>query len=366
MNYLGNLGGKYNSISDYGFSWESCTTKDLGVDLGLFDNRIYISADLYQRITDKLILDVQLPVTTGVYSATNNAGKLTNTGYEFSITSRNIVGKFNWTTEFNISSSRLHVNKLISDSMKIGNNILIMGQDLQIFTYVREEYVDSAKGFVKLRDLSGDGVVSYGGANNDRATFGSPLPQLFGGMNNTFTYKGFELSVFMQFVYGNKIYNATRQTLESLQIPSGQTLIVNSTQKAFENRWLSSDVTDADGNIIYAKNKHTTYPTTNFAGNNSDQREGNSGFVEDGSYIRMKNVSFGYSIPKRYLNNLNINSLKIFFSGTNLLTFTNYTGYDPEVNSASGTGIESNLGIGVDNGCYPQARTFTLGLNMSF
>jgi len=366
MNYLGQLGGKYTSISDYGFSWEESTTKDIGFDLGMFENRISISSDIYQRVTDKLILDVQLPVTTGVYSATNNAGKLTNKGYEFSITSHNIVGKFNWTTDFNISGSKLIINKLISDSMKVGNNILIMGKDLQIFTYEREEYVDSIKGFIKLKDLNGDGSVSYGGGNEDKTTFGSPLPKFYGGLNNTFSYKGFELGVFIQYVFGNKIYNATRQTLESLQVPSGQTLVVNSTQESFINRWLSKDVTDADGNVIYAKNIHTIYPTTNFAGNNIDQREGNSGFVEDGSYLRLKIVNLGYNIPAKYLSKMKIRSAKIYASATNLLTFTKYTGYDPEVNSVSGTGIESNLGIGTDNGSYPQSRTFTIGVNMSF
>ena len=125
-------------------------------------------------------------------------------------------------------------------------------------------------------------------------------------------------------------------------------------------------MTDADGNVIYAKNIHTIYPTTNFAGNNIDQREGNSGFVEDGSYLRLKTVNIGYNIPAKYLSRMKIKTIKIYASATNLLTFTKYSGYDPEVNSVSGTGIESNLGIGTDNGSYPQARTYTIGMNMSF
>lgn len=366
MNYLSQLGGKYTSISDYGFSWEECRTTNLGFDLGMFDNRLYLSADIYERVTDKLILNVSLPVTSGVYSATNNAGKLTNTGYEFAITSRNIVGKFNWTTDFNISSSKLHVDKLVTDSIQVGNNILIMGQDLQIFTYVREEFVDSMRGNVALRDLNNDGKISYGGSSDDRTTVGSPLPKFYGGMNNTFTYKGFELTVFMQYVWGNKIYNATRQTLETLHVPDGQTLIVNSTQESFNNRWISNDILDQDGNVLWAQNRKTIYPATNFAGNNIDQREGHNGFVEDGSYLRLKNVSLGYSIPKKYLTKLNLNSVKIYVSATNLWTLTNYTGFDPEVNSVSGSGIESNLGIGRDNGSYPQSRTITVGFNMSF
>jgi len=366
MNYLGQLGGKYTSISDYGFSWEESRTTNFGIDLGFLENRVYMSFDAYERITDKLILNVQLPITTGVYSATNNAGKLTNTGYEFSMTSRNIVGAFNWTTDFNISTSKLHVDRLVTDSIQVGNNILIMGQDLQIFTYVREENVDSMRGNVVLRDLSGDGKVTYGGGTADRTTVGSPLPKFFGGMKNTFSYKGIELSVFIQYVYGNKIFNATRQALESLHIPPGQSLIVNSTVESFENRWISSDVLDEEGNVIWAQNRHTPYPATNFAGNNIDQREGHNGFVEDGSYLRVKNLSIGYSIPKNYLSRINLQSAKVYLSATNLWTLTKYSGFDPEVSSVSGSGIESNLGIGIDSGSYPQSRTITVGINMTF
>jgi TonB-dependent starch-binding outer membrane protein SusC len=366
MNYLSQLGGKYTSISDYGFSWEESRTTNAGIDLGLFENRIYLSFDAFERVTDNLILNVQLPIITGVYSAANNAGKLTNTGYEFAITSRNIVGDFNWTTDFNISTSKLRVDRLVTDSIQVGNNILIMGRDLQIFTYVREPFVDSLRGNVILRDLDGDGKVTYGGASNDRTTIGSPLPTFFGGMSNTFSYKGFELTVFLQYMYGNKIYNETRQALETLHIPPGQALIVNSTVESFQNRWISRDVLDEDGNVIWAQNRHTSSPATNFAGNNVDQREGHDGWVEDGSYLRLKNVSFGYNIPRKYLSRVNLSSAKVYLSATNLWTWTNYTGFDPEVNSVSGTGIESNLGIGRDRGSYPQARTITMGLNVSF
>jgi TonB-dependent starch-binding outer membrane protein SusC len=366
MNYLGQLGGKYTSISDYGFSWEESRTTNIGLDLGFFENRFYMSFDAYERITDKLILNVQLPVTTGVYSATNNAGKLTNTGYEFSMTTRNIVGEFNWTTDFNISSSRLKVDRLVTDSIQVGNNILVMGQDLQVYTYIREELVDSMRGNVVLRDLNGDGKITYGGGSADRRTVGSPLPKYFGGMNNTFSYKGIELSIFIQYVYGNKIFNATRQALETLHIAPGQSLIINSTVESFENRWISGDVLDEDGNVIWAQNRHTAYPATNFAGNNIDQREGHNGFVEDGSYLRIKNLSLGYYIPKKFLARINLQSAKVYLSATNLWTLTNYSGFDPEVSSVSGTGIESNLGIGIDRGSYPQARTITVGLNMSF
>ena len=135
MNYLGALGGRYVSISDYGYSWEERRTLNIGIDYAMLDNRIYLSAEYYKSISDNLLLEVSLPITTGIYSAWNNAGKLTNTGYEFTVTTHNTTGAFKWTTDFNIATNKLKVNKLITDSIHGGNTILIEGQGLNFYTY---------------------------------------------------------------------------------------------------------------------------------------------------------------------------------------------------------------------------------------
>lgn len=366
MNYLSQLGGKATSISVYNYSWEEHTTYNFGLDYAMLKNRIYLSTDYYKRISDGLLLQVSLPITTGVGGAWNNAGKVTNEGFEFAITSRNMVGDFKWTTDFNISTNKFTVNELITDSIKGYNTIIIEGQTLSFFTYEREQYVDSLTGHVVLIDQNGDGQISYGGGNEDKKTMGSPLPKFFGGITNTFSYRGFDFSFFLQFVYGNNIYNATRQTLEDLQVASGLTTALNSTQESFDNRYIKVDIEDDEGNVIYPENRQTIYPTTNFAGNNTDQREGHNGWIEDGSYMRLKTLSFGYTLPKKWLKPMKVSSARVYFSSNNLLTWTNYSGFDPEVNTITGNSIGANLSPGIDAGAYPQAKTFTFGISMKF
>jgi TonB-dependent starch-binding outer membrane protein SusC len=366
MNYLSALGGRYVSISDYGYSWEERRTINFGIDYAMLDNRIYLSAEYYKSISDNLLLEVSLPITTGIYSAWNNAGKLTNTGFEFTVTTHNTTGAFKWTTDFNIATNKLKVNKLITDSIHGGNTILIEGQGLNFYTYKRETYVDSLTGYVKLIDLNGDGQISYGGGDADKTVTGDPLPKFFGGITNTFRYKGFDLNIFFQFVYGNDLYNATRQSLEDLQLTPGLQVGMNSTREAFYNRYLSSDVKDAEGNVIYPRNIHTKYPTTNYSGSNIDQREGHNGWIEDGSYLRLKTLTFGYTLPAKILSKSRIRSARIYFSSNNLWTLTNYKGFDPEVSTVTGEGIGANLSIGIDAGAYPQSKTYTVGINVQF
>lgn len=366
MNYLSQLGGRYTSISDYGYSWEEHTTINAGLDLSFFKNRINLNVDYYKRVSDKLLLEVALPATSGIGGAWNNAGKVTNEGVEVALMTHNISGEFTWTTDFNIAFNNFTVNELLVDSIKGYNSILIEGQGLNFFTYEREAMVDSVSGYVVLVDQNGDGEISYGGGNADKTITGNPLPMFFGGITNTFEYKGFDLSIFFQFVYGNDIYNATRQTLDDYQVASGLSVGVNGTAEAFNGRFIPVDVEDDEGNVIWPKNIHTRHPTTNYAGNNIDQREGHSGWVEDGSYLRLKTLTFGYSLPQKWLSKINIASMRIYFSTNNLWTLTNYSGFDPEVSTITGESIGANLSPGIDAGAYPQSKTFVFGLNMTF
>jgi hypothetical protein len=291
---------------------------------------------------------------------------VTNEGIEAALMTHNISGEFTWTTEFNIASNKFTVNELLADSIKGYNSILIEGQGLNFFTYEREPLVDSLTGYVKLVDQNGDGSIAYGGGNEDKTITGNPLPQFFGGITNTFTWKGFDLTIFFQFVYGNDIYNATRQTLDDYQVASGLSVGVNGTAQSFEGRYLKVDVIDDDGNILWPSNIHTRYPTTNYAGNNIDQREGHNGWIEDGSYLRLKTLTFGYSLPARWLSRVHIASARIYFSTNNLWTLTNYSGFDPEVSTITGENIGANLSPGIDAGAYPQSKTFVFGFNMTF
>lgn len=366
MNYLGQLGGRYTSISDYGYSWEEHTTINGGLDISLFQNRINLNVDYYKRVSDKLLLEVSLPITSGIGGAWNNAGNVTNKGIEAALLTHNTSGDFKWTTDINIAANKFTVNELLVDSIKGYNSILIEGQGLNFFTYEREANVDSLTGYVVLVDQNGDGSIAYGGGNEDKTITGRPLPKFFGGITNTFSYKGFDLSVFFQFVFGNDIYNATRQTLDDYQVASGLSVGVNGTRESFEGRFLAADVTDDEGNVLWERNVVTKYPTTNYAGNNIDQREGHNGWIEDGSYLRLKTLTIGYSLPSKWLSAIHVNSARIYFSSNNLWTLTNYSGFDPEVSTITGENIGANLSPGIDAGAYPQSKTFVFGFNMTF
>jgi TonB-linked SusC/RagA family outer membrane protein len=360
LNYLGKVGARYTSLSNYFYSWEEHVTTNVGVDIGLFENRVFLSAEYYKKNTDDVILYVSLPIVTGVESAIDNAGKLSNQGFEFNIASHNTgpSSQVQWTTDFNISTNSFNAVELGTDSIWIGNNILIEGLGLRMFAFERLPEVDSLTGYVKLVDQNGDGSISYGAAA-DRRTFNSPFPKFYGGIGNTITYKGFDLHFFFQFVYGNDIYNSTRQAMEDLFVPSGLVVAVNNTQEAFDNRWLQADVVDEEGNVLWERNVHTSSPTTNFNGSNIDQREGHNGWIEDGSFIRLKTLSLGYTLPPRISKRISMERLRLFFTGSNLLTFTNYSGLDPDV-------VGGGLSRGTDASAYPNPRVLSIGVNATF
>jgi hypothetical protein len=147
---------------------------------------------------------------------------------------------------------------------------------------------------------------------------------------------------------------------------SGLVIGLQSTDEWFDGRWIPADVKDDDDNVIYPKNVITTHPRTNWSGSIIDQREGHNGWIEDGSYLRLKTLTFGYTFPKKWVERIRMNSLRLYFSSNNLWTLTNYSGFDPEVSTVTGQDLNANMSIGLDQGAYPQARTYTFGINLSF
>jgi TonB-linked SusC/RagA family outer membrane protein len=366
LSYLSNLGGRYVNISNLDYSWEEHTQLNLGLDFSMFRNRIYMSTEWYQRVSDDLLLPVQLPITTGLNEAWANAGKMTNTGYEFTLTGYILTGELKWNASLNLATNNLKVNRLVSDTIRTGSHVMYEGSSIHFYTYVREPMVDSLTGYVKLVDLNGDGQISYGGGPQDRTVTGDPLPDLFGGITNNFSWKGFDLSFFFQFVYGNELYNHTRQVLEDLQMTSGLVIGLQTTDEWFDGRWIPADVEGDDGNVIYPKNVVTPHPRTNWSGSIIDQREGHNGWIEDGSYLRLKTLTFGYTFPRKWMERIRMNSLRLYFTSNNMWTLTNYSGFDPEVSTVTGQDLNANLSIGLDAGSYPQARTYTFGINLTF
>ena len=346
-----------NVIPNPDLKWEKTGQLDLGLDLGLFNSRLRITADYYRKLTTDLLYNVAIPSASGFSTMLQNIGSVENKGTELLIEGDILTGPFTWTSAFNTATNQ---NKVISlggepykempegDShLKTGSfRRLVVGEPIGVFYgYVSDGIFQNADevskitaqpsllgvGFRRYKDLNGDGVVD---ANNDRQILGDPYPKFFGGFTNTFGFKGFELNTFLQYSYGGKIFNYNAMALES---PSGG-----------ENGYaaLKDRFTDEKPSALYPR------ASTNRNVLVSDL------WLEDGSYLKLKTVSLSYSFPKVKVSH--ISGIRVYVTGQNLLTWTKYRGYDPEV-SYQGA---STLTVGEDFGGYPQSRTYLVGVRL--
>jgi TonB-linked SusC/RagA family outer membrane protein len=351
-----------NKIPNPDLRWEKTAQFDIGLDVGFWNNRLRITTDYYHKKTTDLIYSVPVTYVSGFGTALKNIGSIENKGWELAIGSDNLTGDFTWTTEFNISGNKSKVLDLGGveyqdigagdDHLKTGSaHRLIVGEPISLFYgYVydgifrnQEELIAGPKsptnwvGGRRYKDLSGPNGVPDGNvdATYDRTVIGDPNPDFFGGMTNIFYYKGFELNLFLQYSYGGDIFNYKSMELE---LPTGG----QNVYKDLVNRWTPS-------------NPDSKYPkaTTNRSAVYS------SLYIEDGSYLKVKTLSLAYLFPT--INNRHISNLKVYVSGQNLFTFTNYTGFDPEVSYRGAT----NLELGEDFGGYPQARTILFGVSLN-
>jgi TonB-linked SusC/RagA family outer membrane protein len=346
-----------NRIPNPDLKWERTGQFDIGLDVGFIENRFRITADYYRKKTTDLLYDVAIPNASGYSSMLKNIGSVENKGFELSLESDNITGAFNWTTAFNISFNRNKVLELGGEEykemdegdghLKTGSiRRLIVGKPIGVFYGYRfdgifqneaecAEQTSSPSpvgvGLRRYKDLDGDGKVD---ANNDREILGDSNPKFFGGLTNTFGYKGIELNVFVQYSYGNKIFNYNAMELE---VPTGG----QNVYKELLNRW-----TPANPSNEYPK------ASTNRNLLVSDR------FVEDGSYLKLKTLSLSYSFPN--LKFKHIGGLRLYVTGQNLLTWTKYRGYDPEVSYRGASTLEA----GEDFGGYPQSRTYMFGVKI--
>jgi len=355
--------GSYPStISNRDLKWESTKQTDIGIDLSLLKSRITITADAYYKQTSDLLVNVDLPTSTGYWNGIQNLGKINNKGLEVEVNTYNFTGKFKWSTDVNFSINR---NKVID----IGGKEKIMytagiirergqvtiikeGQPLSMFYGYIAEGVDPQTGDINYRRNSTSPDYSFS-PDSDRFVIGNPNPKFIYGINNNFSFNGFSLSIFLQGVYGNDIFNGTRLNLEDMEQ-------VKNASAATLRRWRNpGDITDI--------------PRANFG--NSDNSVASSRFVEKGTYLRVKSITLSYNFNSNWLKTAHINSLNVFISAQNLLTFTKYSGYDPEVSwdgntispaDNSGTRIDNAVSLGVDYGTYPNVRTYNFGINVNF
>ena len=337
-------------LSNADLTWESTRQLDVGIDIGLFEDRINISADYFIKTTDDLLLNRLIPGISGFSSVTENVGKVENRGFEFDIRGAVLSGRdLTWTSSFNISFIQNEVLELVVDDQILNDShILSVGQPIGTFHLIDHNGVDPATGNMLWIDENGDGVIDSG----DRRTVGNAQPDFFGGWNNSFAYKGFDLSALLQFTYGNKIFNHSRASYENLGwsrigIPGIFPLPDGNNHKLADNRWMQpGDQTDIPRAGLTNKN----------------WREYSSRWLEDGSYLRLKSVTLGYNFSPNLVNRFGMSSLRLYAQGQNLLTFTNYTGLDPEVNQNS----RNPLVAGSDFGTHPQVRTISFGINLEF
>jgi TonB-linked SusC/RagA family outer membrane protein len=348
--------GSYPStISNKDLKWESTKQTDIGIDLSLFKSRITLTADVYYKNTSDLLVNVNLPTSTGYSSGIQNLGRINNKGLEFEIRTTNLSGDFKWYTDLNFSINRNKVidiggkDKIMFTAGTIRERgqvtIITEGQPLSVFYGYVSEGVDPQTGDLMYRRTSVSSDYSFS-PDSDRVVIGNPNPKFIYGITNDFSYKNFYLSILVQGVYGNDIFNATRLTLEDMEQVKNQSA-------ATLRRWRNpGDITDI--------------PRAEFG--NSDNSLVSSRFVEKGTYFRVKSVTLSYDFNSKWLKTAHISSLNVFVSAQNLLTFTKYTGYDPEVSWAgnTGSGIDNAISLGVDYGTYPNVRTFNAGFNVNF
>ncbi len=339
-NYLGQSGLFPRGIANPDLKWETTYQYNAGVDIGMYNDRLEVSIDYYYNHTKDLLFSRPISYTSGYGSITSNIGELENRGVELTINTVNIENRIlNWSTSFNISRNRNKVLALYNDqpldNIGRGSNSVRVGEPMGIFYGYQSLGVDPSTGDIVFDDINGDGQIT----SEDRTKIGDPNPDFIGGLTNRLTYQNLELSVFLQFSYGNDIFNGTRIYIESMKGADNQTTAVI-------DRWMQpGDVTDIPR-------------ATELDPNNNNRIS--SRFIEDGSYLRVKNVTLSYRLDRTLTQRIGVNSARVFLSGQNLLTFTNYSGMDPEVNYAG----PSDLVMGTDFFTHPQVRTVSFGVNL--
>ncbi|AMJ64211.1 SusC/RagA family TonB-linked outer membrane protein [Hymenobacter sp. PAMC 26628] len=351
------------SLPNPNLTWEKSTQLDLGLDLGMWDNRLAFTVDFYHRITNGILLDNQLPLSSGYSNATINSGKVLNRGLELALVTRNLTGAFTWGTNLNIAFNHNEVLALNQDNAPIysgrsgeGNptHITQVGHPIgEFFGYTVDgvytnaadfaaspKHITSVLGSIKYHDVDGNGVIE---AVKDFSVIGHAQPKYLWGVTNNFGYKGFDLGVIITGSQGGQVLKTANQYL--LNIDG----IFNVDRKIL-NRWRSPE-NPGDGRT----------PTTN--GARVIYRDVNSDWVEDGSFARIQNVTLGYRLPAALLTRTGfVRGVRLYASAQNLATFTKYSGANPEVSRNN----SSVLTPGEDFLNYPLARTIIFGTNLSF
>ena len=375
--------------------WETSKQTDIGIDLGFFNNKLMLTADYYIKKSSDFLLEIQMPAQTGFTKATRNVGSVKNNGFEFSVDYRDNSHDFKYGVNVNLTTVKNKIERLspgkdavanlqslgfpttgntswaVFSMSKVGGSIgefygfqtdgIIQNQaeidalNANAHRLNQDDNVwyiasGTAPGDRKFIDQNGDGVIT----DADRVSLGSPLPKFYGGINLSGEYKGFDFNLFFNYSVGNKILNFVKRNLISMG-GEGSIGLQNVGKEFYDNRWTETNPT----------NKYPRAVWSDVSGNSRVS----DAFVEDGSYLRLKNIEVGYTLPANILKKASISKLRIFASVQNLFTITGYSGMDPEIGQSmsSSTGVAGGVtASGVDVGIYPYSRFFTMGFNLEF
>ena len=345
-------GSAIGRLANPDLQWEKTAQYDAGLELGLFNDRINIVADVYYKKTSDLLLDAPIPASSGYSTVTKNIGNMENKGLDLTINTINIQSKdFSWSTSFNISFLKNKITALGANNEDItygfkGGQILRVGQSVgSIFGYVRDgiystDEAEQAKAFgklpgdVKIRDFNQDGIINA----KDRVIIGKGIPDFYGTFANTFSYKRFDLIIELQYSKGNDIFNNTRNSSE------GRFGIANNYSTVLDS-W---SPTNQDAVLEQVRPTGYSYYM--------DTRK-----LSDGSFIRGKNISLGYTLAPLLTKKLGLSSLRVYASAQNFFLITKYFGYDPELNN-----YNSAFSQGITYSNYPKPKTYMYGLSISF
>jgi TonB-linked SusC/RagA family outer membrane protein len=328
--------------------WEKTNQIDIGLDFGIINNRISGEIDYYSKKTNDLLLNEPIPGTSGYTSITRNVGSLTNKGFEFVLNTNNVMSKnLTWKTSLNLSTLDNEVTDLPSGDIVAGRNIVREGETISSFYLVEYAGVDPANGdalFYK-NSVKTDGSLDKTTTNNyneaERIISGSPYPTFMAGLTNTMSFRNFDFSLTFQGEWGSSLYN------EGGKFQSGNARYEDNQTVDQLDRWQNpGDITMVPQARMYSTNG----------------QQASTRYLEKSDFIRLRNLSFGYTFPREVTQKFSVDRLRLYFTGINLLTFTDYSGYDPE--SSYDNNGNSNIEKGITFYSSPPAKTLTIGLNI--
>ena len=382
-----------NGLPNPNLTWENQTQSDIGLDAAFLNGRLNVTADYYIRTSSGFLLSVNVPSQTGFSTATRNVGSIRNSGLELGVEFRESSHEFKWGINANVTTVNNKILSFADGLTSVGNfsdlgfpnfggNLWTTFTQSQVGGQVGAFYGFKSAGIFQSKEeinlLNAAAVTKYGAGafyqtsstspgdrkfvdtngdgqvtDADRVIIGSPIPKFFGGLNFDGSYKQFDFSMFWYTSVGNQILNYAKRNLQSLAT-NGGVGVENVSEDFYLNRWTA------------------TNPSTTYARAVRDDKSGNTRvsdvYVEDGSFVRLRNLQIGYTLPAALVRKLTLSRIRFYISGQNLITFTKYTGLDPEIGQVSdpNNGSTSATVKGVDVGNYPTSRFYTLGLNVQF